>query len=761
MDGNIAGRPLEATTEAHPPRTCKEREQSSVKSINTTGNAIRALAAVCDGAVADDTTGFNAFDAGFGHALAARDEKDWTPKMRVVAYKMLRKYRGQLQNYGICYDVIPEPTLPITRQPIRQISLCNGAITVRFDYDLDLVEAIKGAIPSHSRKYDPATKIWEITPSAGIIESLIEYAIDNDFDVDDDVKELLANIVEEHKQLLEGSRAASSDYEITGLGGELYPFQRAGVEYAVKAERCFIADEMGLGKTLMALAVLHMKDAYPALVVCPATVKYNWALESLKWLPDKKVGMVKGRDFYRAQMANGRMYVEKDDHNLPGAYDIIIMNYDILKPQPNLWECHTEYTNIKMQTFKVGDVMPEPLRGFPAHTKELVKEHFKRAGYGKSKNGLIEKFLNINLAAIITDESHYTKSHRAQRSKACMQVAKGIPIRLGLTGTPILNRPSELISQLNILGRLNDLGGFWHFAERYCGSYHGRWGLDMSGAINLDELNTKMRGLGIYIRRTKSQVMAELPPKQQSDIMLGLDNREEYDKARDDLVAWLKQNARVEEEFLESISDLDEDEQRERIADYRMSAAARAARALQLTRIEHLKQLAAQGKLSMAIEWIRDFLETEEKLVVFAHHIEIQKALLAEFDGSARILGEDNSEVRQNNINRFQNNDNCRLIICSLKAGGIGITLTAASNVAFLELGWTPADLNQATDRLHRIGQKDSVMAWYLLANDSIDIDIQELINEKRIIVDAATEGEIADVSQTSILNDLVERLIQ
>jgi len=681
--------------------------------------------------------------------------------MQVAAYKMLRKYRKQLQSFGIDYDRIPVPKEETAKaQPFRCMSRYEDTILVQFDYDPELVEEIK-TFPRQTRRYDSQTKTWKISPKFDIVEHLIDYAVQYDFDVEAGVKSLLTVIIEDHQVMLEGSHAESSDFVVEELGGELRPFQRAGVQYAVKAERTFIADDVGLGKTIESLATIHFLNAFPALVVCMATVKYNWALETLKWLPDRRVGLIKGREFYRAQMANRRVYLEKDAHNLPGAYDVIIMNYDILKPQPNLWKCIKEYTNIKGHTFEVGDIIPEPLAGFKRDTKVLVKQHFKQAGYGKSKNGLIEKLLNINLKAFIIDESQKAKNNKSQRTQGCLQVSKDAPIRLALTGTPILSRPSELISQLNILDRLNDMGGFWHFAEHFCAGHHGRWGLDLSGAQNLEEMNQKLRGL-CYIRRTKSQVLSELPPIQRSDIFLDLDNRENYDKAHADLVAWLKENARVEEEFIDSIQNLPEDEQQQQIADYRMSAAARAQRALQLTRVEHLKQIAAQGKLAMSIEWIRDFLETEEKLVVFAHHIEIQKSLIVAFEGCAKILGEDNVEIRQINIDRFQNDEDCRLIVCSLMVGGVGITLTAASNVAILEMGgWTPADYDQPIGRLHRIGQENSVMVWYLLGQDCIDIDIQDLINAKREVVDAATEGDVAEAVQSSILNDLIDRLIK
>ena len=458
--------------------------------------AVTELANRCDGASTEDGLGFNKIDSFFGKSLASKDS--WSPKQQRAAWRMIAKYKGQLTNYGIDYSEIPEP--PVPAEPEKNRSMCltssGDAIMVSFEYNPELVANIK-ELPKHVRQYDPATKVWTVTPTLEIIDQLPHYAIHYEFDVEDGVYEIMSDVIEQHKELLVGSRAAESDFEVEGLGGTLYPFQRAGIAYGVASERCFLADQMGLGKTIEALGIIWVKESFPAIVVCPASVKYNWALESMKWLPDKRVGMVKGKQFYHAMMiSDKRIYLDKDRHNLPGSYDIIILNYDILKPQPNVWRCHTGYTGgPKARTFLVGDVINEPISGYKKDMLPLIKEHWKKDGLGASKNGLIEKLLNVNPQALIMDESHYLKGYKTQRTKGATQLSKGIPVRLALSGTPLVNRPSELISQLTILGRLNDMGGFWGFSERYCAAYQGKWGPDLSGAQHLEELNTKLRSI--------------------------------------------------------------------------------------------------------------------------------------------------------------------------------------------------------------------------------------------------------------------------
>jgi SNF2 family DNA or RNA helicase len=213
-----------------------------------------------------------------------------------------------------------------------------------------------------------------------------------------------------------------------------------------------------------------------------------------------------------------------------------------------------------------------------------------------------------------------------------------------------------------------------------------------------------------------------------------------------------------DDRFLESIDDLPVTEQLVQRRERSNSAVQRAAHAEQLVRIEALKQLAARGKIAAATEWITSFIESGEKLIVFAHHQEIQDELLVLFPSAAVVRGGDDVLIRQANVDRFQTDANCRLIVCSLRAGGVGITLTAASNVCFLELGWTPAEHDQAEDRCHRIGQKESVTAWYILADGTLESEIAALIEEKRSVVNAATDGG-KRTTDLSIIDELMSRL--
>lgn len=469
----------------------------------------------------------------------------------------------------------------------------------------------------------------------------------------------LAETIETEKvnsALTLASAAQDADIEISDLGGELLPFQRAGVAYALKTRRTFIADEMGLGKTVQALATIKAADTFPAIIVCPATLKINWRKEVTKWLPTKTVEVVSGRKCYEVLA------------------DVIIVNYDIL----------TSWVDC--------------LAG---------------------------------AKALVLDEAHYAKTASSQRTKAANALAKKIPangVILALTGTPVINKPSELVSQLRILGALKSFGGAVGFHSRYC-EYDGyAW----SGGKNLEELNAKLRG-SCYVRRTKAEVLPELPAKRQAEIevTLGKEARDLHDRAVNDLFDLLGEQAREKAERVGENAD-----QAETIARIKaMSAEA-------LVRLNTLRRVTGEGKIPLAKEWVKDFLrDSDEKLVIFAHHKSVVQELAKEFN-AVKIDGSTSQSDRNEAVERFQTDSATRLIVCSIKAGGVGITLTAASNVLFIESDWTPAGNAQAEDRCHRIGQKDSVTAWYLQAEDTIDQRIAELLQEKALLVDAATEGK-------------------
>ncbi len=467
---------------------------------------------------------------------------------------------------------------------------------------------------------------------------------------------------------------------LASLGGELKPFQRAGVAYLLEQRRAFLADEQGLGKTIEALATLEADDAYPAIVVCPASLKLNWMREIERWLPGRSAQALAGTGAKRTRPddsdADGSRSPAHGDGlgaPIPPA-DITVVNYDILAA--------------RAQT--LASMAPR---------------------------------------ALVLDESHYCKNAAAKRTQAVGRLASSVPgdgLVLALTGTPVMNRPPELIAQLRILGRLADFGSGAQFGRRFKGTdAHVR-------------LHWHLRSR-CFVRRLKVDVLPQLPAKTRTVVPVELDNESEYRLAETDVIAWLRSRP----------LDLSE-------LDAKVAAALRAER---LVRLNALKMLAARGKLHAALAWIHDFCSSGERLVVFARHREIQRAVVERFPHALHILGEDTHAARDASLEAFQATDSSdnQLIVCSIEAAGQGLTLTRASNVVFLELDWTPAKHDQAEDRCHRIGQQDAVNAWYLLAAGTIDETMATLLERKRAIIGAVTDGR--EESDEGIVDALAREL--
>lgn len=341
----------------------------------------------------------------------------------------------------------------------------------------------------------------------------------------------------------------------------------------------------------------------------------------------------------------------------------------------------------------------------------------------------VETLQALNPQVIVTDECHYYKSNKAQRTRAIKKLARGVPHVIALSGTPIVNRPIEAYNALRLIDA-TVMPDFWQYARRYCNARNNGFGWDFNGASNTAELNEKLTHT-IMIRRRKQDVLQDLPEKTRSFVPLELDNTKQYNEARDRFIEFIQRTKGHK-------------------------AAARASNAEQLTQVETLKQVAVQGKLAGVIEWIHDFLASGEKLVLFAIHRFVIERLMAEFgDVAVRVDGSVSLKSRENAIQQFTNNSAVQLFIGNIQAAGAGINLTAASSVAFLELPWTPGGLVQAEDRCHRIGQRDSVNIYYLLADNTIESKIARLLDRKRQVLDSVLDGVVTE--QESLLSELIK----
>lgn len=334
----------------------------------------------------------------------------------------------------------------------------------------------------------------------------------------------------------------------------------------------------------------------------------------------------------------------------------------------------------------------------------------------------------------IVDEAHRTQSRTSQRTKACKRLARKCPHLICATGTPIKGRPLHFWPMLNMV-RPDLFRSFWKYAHRYCDPKKAYRGWDFRGASNLSELHLRVSEL--MLRRTKEEVMPELPRKMYTGIPVDLSNAVEYAEARDNFIQWW---------------------QKKRGA----GATQRALKAVAFVRMGALMRIAGEGKVQALTDWIENWLtSTDRKLVVFTRHRIVLSLLRATFPGSAVIEGKTTEGQRAKEIKRFQTDKNCRLFFGNMRAAGEGTTLTASSAVLFAELGWTPAEHEQAEDRVLRIGQKaQNIDVYYMVGRGTIEEDILRLLDEKRTVVGQVVDGWAEDDIRAIVLRQLVQERI-
>lgn len=378
----------------------------------------------------------------------------------------------------------------------------------------------------------------------------------------------------------------------------------------------------------------------------------------------------------------------------------------------------------------------------PAEVVRNGKQEFPKSPVVIINYDLIGKFdIKQEFDLLILDECHYLKNPKSSRTKAVFgyfdkttrKAVAGLQAKrkLLLTGTPILNRPIEAYPLLKAIAP-EQFGNWKHFTDRYCDAQQTRYGLDITGASNLGELQERLR-VTCMVRRMKADVLTELPSKRRQMIEIedGAVKKESkawaaYQTEIDKLSAAVElSKCGTDEEFKSAVDKLNE-----------VSSAAFS----EMSRIRHETAIA---KIPHAIEFITEALESSQKIVVFAHHKDVVKALQGAFKNSVSLTGEASLDDRQRAVDLFQNDPGCQIFIGNIKAAGVGITLTAASHVIFVELDWVPGNMSQAEDRCHRIGQRDTVLVQHLVLQNSLDATISKRLIEKQDLIDRALDADI------------------
>jgi SNF2 family DNA or RNA helicase len=338
----------------------------------------------------------------------------------------------------------------------------------------------------------------------------------------------------------------------------------------------------------------------------------------------------------------------------------------------------------------------------------------------------IEKIKKLKPKIIIIDESHYIKSHKTLRYKGIKKITKDIKKIIAMTGTPILNKPIEIWTTLSIL-RPDLFFSRFRFANRYCDPKHNGFAMTYNGATNIEELHSILIK-EIMIRRLKKDVLKDLPDKIISILPLEIDNRHEYEYANNEFTMWLLEKEK------------------------------KIVKVEALTKLEKLKQLVVEGKMIQITKWINNvIINNNEKLVVICTHHKTIDTLIEKFkDVAVKLDGRDSLNKKQLAVDKFQNDKSIKLFIGNIKAAGVGITLTRASILAFIELDWTPGIHNQAMDRIHRIGQAECCNIYYIIGKETIEEDIMNLLDSKKKVVDSLIDGKITE--SEDLLSELLNK---
>lgn len=479
-----------------------------------------------------------------------------------------------------------------------------------------------------------------------------------------------------HVQVVESNQVFENDElpELTidiPTRRELRPYQKPGIAYIMLKRRLIIGDDMGLGKTMqavVALAGLHQTGVtvFPSLVICPSSVKLNWQRE------------FELATYIKAIVMSPQIKMTWPEFYRVGLSQVFIVNYESLKK------------------YFVVDIKEMPKGKRPKITDITFNKN-------------IEIFKSV-----VIDEVHRIKDSKTLQYKFTRGIAKNKETILALTGTAVINSPLDLASQLTVIGRLPEFGGYTYFQDHYCGG--------PKGASNLKELNYKLKQICYYRRnKTDPEIKKYLPDKLRQVVICELNptSRKEYHDAQKDLESYMKNYKQASDEQIK-----------------------KSMKGEVMVRIGILKNISARGKLADAFDYIRDVVESGQKIVVFCNLKEIIQHVLDKFPKSVRITGSEDDKQKQAAVDKFQSDPDCLLAACNLKAAGVGITLTASQQVCFIEFGWHPAIMDQAEDRCYRLGQHANVMCTYFLGKDTIDEWNYELIQTKREIANTVTGNE-------------------
>lgn len=442
------------------------------------------------------------------------------------------------------------------------------------------------------------------------------------------------------------------------FNGKLMPFQKKGLDFLLKTNgNALLADEMGLGKTIQTLAfIATAQNTLPVVIVSPLVTLRNWKREIKKFIS------LQNEEGKKIEPRAG--LIRKGKQRVLKELDFYIINY------------------------------------------ELVAKR-------------IDDLTMIHPRTIVLDEAHNLRNTNTQKFKSVNELTRipSVNYRLGLSGTPIYNRGSEIWGIVDVIKK-GLLGSKEDFLKTYCYNYGDKYMVSEDKQKVLAEILNQH----LMLRRKKIDVLKDLPEKNRFQQQIRIDERY-YRQEIDKMFSAI-------EEQKDIVNNSIGDERKQNL--FQLNASYVKA-------IRQERQVAGISKAPYIVDYIKELMELDEKIVVFIHHHSVHEILMRGlYDyNPLQIIGGQSDNQRQENIDLFQNDEDRKLIICGIRAGSLGINLTAGSYVIFGELDWSPPIHKQAEDRLHRIGQKKKVFAHYLIGESTMDEKIANTLTDKTLEIDA------------------------
>lgn len=483
-----------------------------------------------------------------------------------------------------------------------------------------------------------------------------------------------------HKQELEVDIPKNFEFKT-----KPFAHQIDGVRFGLNKKKFLLCDDQGLGKTKQIIdfvGCLEKTDTInKVLIVCGVnSLKYNWQSEIETHSNEK--GWVLGTRFRKT---TGKSYEGSTK--------------DKLEDLNNLPDCRYIITNI--ETLRAG-----------SEKISKTKYHFPIA------EKLQELCKDGTISVIAFDECHKSKEPTSLQSRAMINVTAKYMV--AMSGTPLMNNPLDLYFPLHWLGYENH--SFYQFKQHYC-NFGGWGGSQVVGYKNLDEIRAMMDN--IMLRRLKMEVL-DLPEKIRK-------------------IEYVDMTPKQSQIYKEVYNGVMNEVHKIKFSNNPLSMMIRLRQTTGWTGIISEK-VQESAKMDRMIELVEEITQSGQKAIIFSNWesmTEVAKKKLKEYK-PAYITGVTKAEERMVEVERFQNDSSCKVIIGTIGAMGTGLTLTAAQNVIFLDEPWNRALRDQAEDRAHRIGTKGTVNITFLCCKNTIDERIHDLVEKKGQISDALVDGKIS-----------------